>query len=247
LDLLKKLSNTFKLKMDSLQSLLPEMIEMHQRRNLLVHNDGVIDQKYLNVVAQNLRNNSKKGDKIKTSRSYIARAFDVCESSMLLLLSEFWAKDRSSVAERAKNLPTISFKALQDERYVVSRTINEHLQFDKTLSEITRVMSKVNYWLSIKYADKDAFKKLISEIEAWDVSALDFDFQIAKFALLDQKNQLEEKLKLSKLPSSALTTWPLFKPFIDEHWFKIAIQRNSSFVHGMGCREAHHHLDSANS
>lgn len=66
------------------------LVENFQRRHLLVHNDGVVNQIYLSRVDKSLTRPEMLNKKLAVSREYLFSAIDRFESSFLQLAFELW-------------------------------------------------------------------------------------------------------------------------------------------------------------
>ncbi|MCA2918247.1 MAG: hypothetical protein IM318_11310 [Microcystis sp. M017S1] len=189
------------------------LVENFQRRNLFVHNGGVVNKIYLSKVAKSITKPEMLNKKLGVSKDYLFSAIDRFESSFLQLAFELWAKCEKNSKKRPSLIVHSTYDALQNKRWHVATELAEIVEKDKAASEINILMAKVNSWIARKkFDDKD---KIFEEVNGFDVSAKDDLFKLAKHCLLDE---IESGLSLAKrlekakqLSVSNLNEWPLFE------------------------------------
>ena len=81
--------------------------------------------------------------------------------------------------------------------------------------EITKQMSRVNYWIA--KIENDGLQSVKEEIENFDTSALDKSFFMAKLILLKNYSSattcIEDLCDKGELDNTAIEEWPLFKEY----------------------------------
>ncbi len=70
-DWMKFLRNTVKLSMGYIAADENVLVEVFQRRNVMVHNNGTIHHSYLAKVAESLRTNVQSGRKLAVTPEYL--------------------------------------------------------------------------------------------------------------------------------------------------------------------------------
>lgn len=188
------------------------LVENFQRRNLFVHNDGIVNKIYLTKVDKSLTNPEILNKKRVVSKNYLFAAIDRFESCFLQLAFELWAKCDKNSDKRLSIIIKSSYEALQNKRWQVATELAEIVEKDKTASEINVLMARVNSWIARKKFDKT---KALEEIKGFDVSAKDDVFKLAKHCLLEETEAaltLIKRLEQSEqLALKDLTEWPLFE------------------------------------
>jgi hypothetical protein len=189
------------------------LVENFQRRNLFVHNDGVVNKIYLSKVAKSLTKPEMLNKKLVVSKDYLFSAIDRFESSFLQLAFELWAKCEKNSEKRPNLIVHSTYDALKNKRWRVATEIAEIVEKDKAASEINILMARVNSWIARKkFEDKD---KVFEEVNGFDVSAKDDLFKLAKHCLLEETESarsLAKRLEKAKqLSISNLNEWPLFE------------------------------------
>jgi hypothetical protein len=221
-DWIQFLKTNLKLSMGYLSVDEDYLTEIYQRRNLLVHNGGVVNKIYLNKLPKSVCSKLKLGDSVEISQEYLDKAIDRFERFFSLVALELWKKISPDDVERAHIITEITFRHLCEERWDISEGLNYFLVNDKQLPEKERLIGQINYWQSLKWANR--FEEIRREIENADFSAKDDIFALAKFALLDDENQFLEllpvMLKTGKINETDLYEWPLFRSIRDKNAFK---------------------------
>ncbi|MBD2446645.1 hypothetical protein H6G76_05590 [Nostoc sp. FACHB-152] len=204
------LKSKLKLSMGYLTDEENYLTEICQRRNLFVHNGGVINKIYLNKVAQPLRQNLEIGQKITVSQEYLDEAITRFEKFFFLLSLELWKKLSPDDKTRSDIVSDITYKNLYNERWKIVESLSFFLLNDKQLPEMARLVAQINYWQSLKWQER--FEEVRKEVEKIDFSAKDERFSLAKAALLDDEklffNLLPMLLKTEKITKKDLDEWP---------------------------------------
>lgn len=190
-----------------------QLTEVFQRRNVMVHNNGLVHTSYLNKVDSKLRKDVSIGDPLPVTPDYLSKAIDLIETNFILLAAELWKKLEPKDDKRADVLINLAFDLLKQERWDVSGGLSLFVMNDKNLPEVSQVIGALNYWQSMKW--QGAFDKVRRRVEESDFSAKDLVYQVARFALLNQENDffslLPKALSAGSLDAEKLRTWPIFK------------------------------------
>lgn len=188
---------------------IDDIIEVFQRRNIIVHNGGIVNSIYLSKVKTNL----KKGEKVHVIPMYINKAINIFELNFILIAAELWKKLEPKNDKRSDILIDIALEHLKMERWDIAEGLSYFVMNDKQLPESSQLVGKINYWQSLKWSGN--IKKLESEIENVDLSAKKPKFQLALYALKNDNDQFFELLpgllKSEELSKDDLQSWPLFR------------------------------------
>lgn len=210
---IKYLKERVGLSMNYLEPNMAQMIEVYQRRNIIVHNGGIVNSIYLSKVGPKLANGLKAGDSIDITPEYFKATIDTFESSFILIASELWKKLQPDDEGRSGLLLELAFNHLLDERWKVAESLSLFLVKDMHMAESRRLSGQINYWQSLKWQGR--FEEVRSEVEKSDFSAKEPIFKLALYALLDDKERffrlLPSVLKNEGLSYHALDTWPIFR------------------------------------
>lgn len=191
-----------------------DFTELYYRRNLIVHNKSIVNESYLNGISKTTIHKPKKDDLLLVDEKYVLHAFDVIECVVLSIFIEcakfYKEKERISYINEVFN---VGFNYLCKEQYCVSEFI--FMQLEKMdIDNCTQMMSKVNRWISQKSIH--GLEAIRNEIEETDFSALNNDFLIAKYILIEDYDMaipLLEKKTDNALIATSIEEWPLYKDF----------------------------------
>jgi hypothetical protein len=205
--------------------------ETYNRRNLIVHGGGIVNNIYITKVSEELRKGLKKGDLINIDKEYILDRINTFKVYGLALMYAFWMKMDKENEDRAKIAQAYAFKLLKKEEYFLARKIYKVILSDR-LSQSLEFMIKINYWQTFKWTGElELVKKDIEEI---DLSASRLDFQMCKDLLLDKNYEAFEKLK--RLVSTGeysidhLLEWPILKNLYQMQEFNDYLKENGYLI-----------------
>ena len=217
-DWFKFLRETVKLSMGYLTEDEHILIEIFQRRNVMVHNNGVVHPSYLSKVEPNLRMGVKVGEQINITAKYLLSSIDTVERIFTLIGAELWKRLEPRDEKRADVLNGLAMTSLLAERYEVALGASRFLMEDKQLAEKWLVYARLNYWQAKKWSG--AFEEVRREVEEVDFTAKDDLIQLAKHVLLDRFDEatplLITVLQANKITVADLREWPIFKLFRNE-------------------------------
>lgn len=203
---------------------LDRLVEVFQRRNLIVHNSGRVNATYLSRVR--CERKLKKGQVLSVSDEYLSDAIDLIENVFGLLALYVWKKWEPMDARRGKLLVDMSFDRLQAGHFSVALGYSHFLSLDRGMPAEQQMIGKVNFWIAqreLGKMDVSDFK----ELSEFDVSALNLRFQVAKHVLLDEYAAsvplIRDAVEKEDLELEDLQTWPLFKVFRERDDFKVLI------------------------
>ena len=197
----KVLKEEIGLKLGYLDEYQEELIEIYQRRNLIVHNGGIINSIYLSKISDKLKKGKKTGDKLQVSKKYLDDAIDKLHLVFILISSELWKKIEPENEHRGKYIMILGYDYLVKNNWRVSRTANQFLFFDKKMSVASRTAAQLNIWLCDK--EEKGFNELEKQIKDVDFSDKSLLFQVGLSAL-KQENQFCVKSFPSLLNSEDL-------------------------------------------
>lgn len=216
--LLKYFTVSLKITFNSLAAYQEELSEIAQRRNLLTHNQGVINKTYLDKAPKEYvkREALSPGQRLGVSEDYLIRAIDLVYLFGLLLLQECWRKwDKQSaiLADYALSSKGI-YQALVDDRYEVARSLAEYALKLKSVSESVRRGVIVNQAIALRdLGEHQAMRNLLlkHKVETWGLK-----YQIACYALQGKDEALfrtlPKAIAAGEIQRTNLEQWPLFSP-----------------------------------
>ncbi|MBR6572087.1 MAG: hypothetical protein IKK77_00010 [Clostridia bacterium] len=201
-----------------------EFEEIYYRRNIFVHNNGYVNEKYLGNVDKKYKENLSVGKKLVCDGYYLDNAISVLYKITASLHYEI-LNAIGADAEHYDSLANLGFESLQNKNYSLAEYIYGILRRHRTFQYINKAMYEVNYINALKLQGKDVTKLL----ESFDVSIATDDYKIAKECLLDNNDKVYEMLTRTYPESFSawmIREWPIFikfretelyEKFISEH------------------------------
>lgn len=195
--------------------------EIYYRRNLVVHNQGKVNDIYIKNVDKSAIDMVEKGDVLEVNREYMFKAFELTQ---LILYGTFWglrklSKDKDELERRMFDK---AFKHMENGEWSISEYVYKIMMNEKEQSDADRFCNKVNYWISVK--NQGRFEDVKEEISRYDVSAMCGQFKAAKYALLDEYDKVSnvlEKIIGTEIPSCYIEQWPLFIQYRESEEYKM--------------------------
>jgi hypothetical protein len=211
----KFLKTTVKLGMAYLESDEAVLVEIFQRRNTMVHNNGFVHPSYIAKVKPELRLGLEVGKFLDVDPEYLGIAVDTVERSFVLIAAELWKKLDACDEARTETLNNLAIKSLLAGKNEIAAAVSYFVMNDKKLPERSQLVGRLNYWQALKWQDR--FEEIRSEVESADFTAKDGLFQLARFVLLEDYSEAvpiaKSLIEADKLPLADLEEWPIFKLF----------------------------------
>ncbi len=193
-------------KMDSLTEAINEA---HNRRNLFVHNDGIINSIYLKKVHTEYTVGLEKGKSIKITNDYIKDVIEkVKKYGAILLLNAWRAYQGSEKEERLESCERLAYSIMKKGEWDLAKAIYEFIYEElNTYGDKTR--TQINIWLCKK--ELGYFKNVQEEIESYDVSGLQTQYHLCIASILEQNDKFFEMLdkEPNSLEEEYLKDWPV--------------------------------------
>lgn len=207
-----------------------KFIEITERRNLIVHADGIASKHYIATCKKEgclPDPKIKIGDRLNVSPDYYEESCDVIAEIGIKLNQVMWRKLLPEQCQASDDsLIGLSYDLLVKEDYGLAETI---LRFAtkppiKPCSNESALFMKVNLAIALKGQEKN--QECIDYINSTDWSALDQKFKLASMVLCDDYEGASELMK--KIGSNGepgkneYKSWPLFRWFRKSEEFKSA-------------------------
>jgi hypothetical protein len=204
-------------------------IELSQRRNIFVHNDGKVSTQYLNVCKANecdLLNETKIGDILTVSKEYFENAFEILFEISFKLNQVLRRNIESKNLEQADDsFMNITYELIQNKQYELAKVLFEFEDkyINKYSSQDTELRILLNRAQTYKWMGKSEKCKEIIKSRDW--SACGEIFKLATSVLMDEFQLASESMKLignneSVIHKSCYSDWPIFQEFVKSHEFK---------------------------
>ncbi|MBX3208510.1 MAG: hypothetical protein KF764_25990 [Labilithrix sp.] len=192
-----------------------DLVEAFVRRNVLVHNGGLVNAIYLNRVPSQSRSGVKHGDRLSVDKVYLENTINLTETVFVLLGSEVWKKLHPEDNARPALLARIAFRHLEHQRWKLAEHLSQFIANDRqATTEVERQVAQINVWQARKWLGLEAVA-VANEVRATDASALAPVFRLARHALLDEHAECallaKKLLRAGDVSLDDLQGWPLFR------------------------------------
>lgn len=197
------------IKDQDLSSDLDLINEADKRRNILIHNEGKVNQKYIRESGKNI----PIGTELKITDSYFDEVYNEIYVFGLILLT-YLSVNMKNVKALHWILGEDVFELLKKEKYsLVLKYFNSCKKIDFIDGEL-ETESQVNYLLALKYSGMQ--KEYEKELNKIKTSHLQPIFQLAFAVLKNDKRKFYQLISKAKLRLDDWENWPLFKEFKED-------------------------------
>lgn len=198
----------------------PIITEIIQRRNLIVHNEAIVNSVYINLVSKECRSNVKIGDILIVDRQYIYDAINLVETAGMALIIESWLNECQSNEDEIEKILSIIFEEyLIFEKWEVAKVLYEICLECKKLQTSDELICKINMWQCYKWLGK--FEEVEDEVRSLDTSACSQQYKLGVMALLDEYEKFFRYFdKQNEISESHLKEWPIFRGIRESSAYK---------------------------
>ena len=206
-----------------LNDVIDELVEIYQRRNLFVHNGGVVNSIYLSKVKQDKRENILLNEKLKVDKLYLENSICKLQKSFILIGAELWKKLNPEDISRGEIIGEIVYENLLNSRWDICEGLCYFLINDARINPVDKVISQINYWLCKKELGQYAsIKKEIDNIDFSDKKEI---FQLGLYALRGETQKIIEILPIvlesNQTNIERLEEFPILREFRKTDEYKI--------------------------
>jgi hypothetical protein len=219
-----------------------EFVELSQRRNILVHNGGRVNEQYLKVCnEQGFKFDSKPliGELLKPTVKYFNRAILVISKVGFMLTHTLWRKLFPNEIEKAHTaINNTLYELLKEKRWhtgaeIAAFSLNN--QMTHSINDLELRLRTVNAAIASKFSENHS--SAIDYINSIDWTASNKDFKLAIAVLEDRYIDAARIMKEigrngDLIKQFAYHEWPLFHKFRDTPEFLNTYQEvyQASFV-----------------
>ena len=196
----------------------PLLTEISQRRNLIVHNQGIVNRQYLSKVAEDLieEYEAKEGKTLPVTGRYVDAAIDTVYTvgvSLIQLCWRKWAEDSQKLAD-AEIVHWLLYDNLLAGRFELVARVAERLKNVEYVKEKWAKMAIINHAIALGRLNRtDEMERVLSQRD-WSASSL--DYKLALHALRNEEDALYELLPKAvdsgEVTKEDLEKWPVFAP-----------------------------------
>jgi hypothetical protein len=204
-------------------------IEISQRRNLFVHNDGKVSTQYLNVCKENnvqIDDKLKVGDELEVGIKYFDKSFK-CLFEIGVKLNQVIRRNLlpSELDKADISFLNISFELIQNSQLELAKTLYDFSEkyIHKYSNDDLKLRILLNRAQTYKWLDKE--KECAEIINSVDWTARGDLFKLASKVLLDDFDNACEIMKSigdneKVMNKTYYKDWPIFKKFRTTEKFK---------------------------
>ena len=199
-----------------------EIFEIAQRRHLIVHNDGIVDENYNKYIP----NRYNIGDHLLVSTQYFQRAINTIHTFGFLLFYNQLAHHEDNKQIQYHKLDEFILNSLRMKRYGLIIDLSENAD-DLDLPEHKQQIFLVNR--AIAFRELGKMEEVNILIDSLENRQPDWQIDLAISMLRNDITTLKRQmLQLPNTPDIAkISQWPLFDPVKDQIWFKAALMKKS--------------------
>jgi len=192
-----------------------EIIEMSKRRNLLIHNDGVVDEKYIENAPQKYKS-VKPGSIFVVSTNYFQAAIDIVYTLGFFLCLASWHTHEISEKERSKKIDEFLIPTLNQKRYSLVLRLTKNLN-ETVLPRWTAGTLLVDRAVAFReLGEITQVRRIVSQLKDLDQR---WPISLSISMLTNNLEELKKQLMDRQVPPN-ISSWPVFDPIKNEIWFK---------------------------
>lgn len=223
-DWIEYFRKNIKLKLENVTNMLPELIEIIARRNIIVHNEGIVNNQYMNIVSKDYSSNVKIGDFLSVDKQYILNAINLVESVCMSIILEIWISEGDKDSKEIEKILAIIFdEYLIFEKWENAKALYEVCLKSNKLQLADELICKINRWQCYKWLNR--FNEIEKEVKDLDITACQPRYKLGVLALLDKYEDFFTYFdEQNDLKEEELREWPLFREIRNS---EIYIQRYS--------------------
>ncbi len=183
--------------------------EIMARRNLYVHNNGVINSIYINLVKE--VNKDSIGNILSIDREYIDNAINIIEYIGMSLIIEVWIKECADNQEEVNTITNMIYEEyLESSRWKMARHFYEICLQSSKMLDAVKILCKINTWQCYKWLGE--YDKVRDEVKKVDDSAFKPMYTLGILALNEDYEKFFEFYdNQTDIGEDQLKEWPLFR------------------------------------
>ncbi len=191
------------------------LVEVFQRRNLLIHNNGIVNRQYLSRVAPELikEYGAEQGELLMVTEKYLTAAIDsiyVTGLTLIQLCWRYWHKDSTEDADSV--VIDRLYESLVDERFDLTAKMAHRFKGIRFATDDSARRAIINHAIALKQLGQS--ERMEAALSSKDWSACGLGFRLALVALRDEEEAFYELLPRAiaagELKEWHLRDWPLF-------------------------------------
>lgn len=202
-------------------------IELSQRRNLMMHCNGIVSEQYLKICKKEgyvFKSKVSLGEELLLGSDYMQHAFDLMAEVTTKLGQTLWRKAQpTELAMADEQLSSIIYDYLHEKEYNKAICLGEFsMSLPKISSDLSSKINIINLVIAYKMSDEDG--KAQKVLESIDWSASINDFKLANAVLSNNFDEAKEFMIKIKgdgemIIESSYHNFPLFFEFRESKQF----------------------------
>lgn len=229
-DLFDKLATRHKLTTLTKFENWPVFVECSQRRNLITHCDGVVNNYYLdkcNAANAPVETDCIIGTRLEVTPEYLTTAFNILYEVGVMLAHTLWRKTSPERTEESeKELTSEIYELLLKDHWYLARRIGQFaVGLPKKKSDIQNKLIRINYAQALKWGGDNSGALRQLDDDDWSASVRDLRLAVevirgnyaAAATLMRQIGKNGEYVDIN-----GYRQWPLFREFRDSSEYAIA-------------------------
>lgn len=204
--------------------------EIRERRHLIVHNNSIVNKKYLSRTGNPF--NVEIGNQLEIKADYLKSSIAEIKLAGIILIMNCWGKwSKDNVTEAVGELMDLTFELLRANKNDLVLKICEYI--DKNIKprnddeESYILRAKINNCIALKRLGKDTI--LNNKLKGIRTSSMSPIFKIAKHLLKNEHKEtislINQAIIVDDLMKDDFMEWPLFEDIrLDEEFNELAIK-----------------------
>ncbi len=225
------LDTEIKLGLTYLKPVKNELIEIYQRRNIIIHSGGKVNSIYLSKVDRSLSQNIKIGDSLSITEDYLEKAICIFHRVFILIASELWKSIEPDKTQRADTLIEITYENLLKENWIAAEGFSFFLSKDAKMGPIDKTIGQLNYWLCKK--KQGQWETIKKEVQDADFSDKTNILQLGLMGLREEKENflslIPTMLKSEEISVEKIMEFPIFSEIRQTPEFEVFINTSQYF------------------
>ena len=205
-----------------LKDVMDELIEIYQRRNLFVHNGGVVNSIYISKVKESLRKEIKIGEKLVVDKQYLENSICKLKKAFILIGAELWKKLNPDDEKRGEVLGEIVYENLLHSRWDICEGLCYFSLNDFKINPVDKTIAQINYWLCKK--ELGQYSQIEKEVKKIDYSDKKEIFQLGLYAIRGETENIIETLQITLETNQTnierIEEFPLLREFRETEEYK---------------------------
>lgn len=195
--------------------------EYWYRRNIIVHNNAVVNKRYLNGLKElGQDTNLQEGDKLYLPLDYIKLMTEDILAFGESLTFKLWHKFSRTDENKVSTIHDLIYDSMMRDLWNVSLKLCEELD-SLSNDPADRLVSQVNRWLSLKRQGR--FDTIKSDLDKFSHHTHHPRFSAAVYALSENKDEFFKILPKADLTFGELVDWPILSEIRSDDRFREAV------------------------